>query len=405
MSVASPSEDVQRLSDVILDYCGRQVTPVDTYVLAANLQRKRTLINRLELDFARDAACFAAGYYEAIHVNPSASDWMRENCHMTTHASWTAVAVGEQAPRLAQSAAALRDGRIGFAHLGLMASTAVAIETSPTASALFDETTMLAKAEWMSVQRFRTACSHLRHAADREGFLAAQVEESAWRTLRLKHRGDGAIELSGCLDAEGGALLRTTLEPLALPSGTDDDRCTGQRYADALVEICNRTLDAGRVPQCASERSHIRVTSSLETLLDLVGAPGGGVIASTTVRRLACDSTITRVLRDARSAVVDVGRSERVVAGATRRALNVRDNGCRWPGCSRPASWTAAHHIVHWAAGGKTNLENLVLLCRHHHWSVHEGGWQLLRADGNVVVLPPSQEWLARAREPALLSA
>jgi HNH endonuclease/Domain of unknown function (DUF222) len=126
-----------------------------------------------------------------------------------------------------------------------------------------------------------------------------------------------------------------------------------------------------------------------------------GVVASATVQRLACDATITRVLLDSRSAVVDVGRSERVVPGATRRALNIRDRGCRWPGCDRSASWTAAHHVVHWAHGGRTDLENLVLLCNRHHWSVHEGGWQLVRADdGGLLTLPPLPQQVSLARAP-----
>ena len=94
---------------------------------------------------------------------------------------------------------------------------------------------------------------------------------------------------------------------------------------------------------------------------------------------------------------VDVGRSERVVPGATRRALNVRDKGCRWPGCDRTASWTAAHHVIHWTHGGLTDLNNLVLLCAHHHWSVHDGGWDLAWAgDRTLLTVPPR----ANARAP-----
>lgn len=206
---------------------------------------------------------------------------------------------------------------------------------------------------------------------------------------------DGGLELTGYLDAEGGALVRTALEPLAARRGADDDRCVERRCADALPELCAYSLDAGLVPQRGSQRSHVQVTSTLETLLGLVGAPAAemehaGVIAGATVHRLACDATITRILLDPVSAIIDVGRSERVVRGATRRALNVRDKGCRWSGCDRTASWTAAHHIVHWAHGGPSDLANLVLLCSHHHWLVHEGGWQIARVeDGSLVTMPP----------------
>jgi HNH endonuclease/Domain of unknown function (DUF222) len=128
----------------------------------------------------------------------------------------------------------------------------------------------------------------------------------------------------------------------------------------------------------------------------------GGLIPDLTVQRLACDSTVTRVLLNAESAVIDVGRSQRVVHGATRRALNVRDKGCRWPGCDRPASWTAAHHIVHWVRGGRTDLDNLVLLCHRHHWMVHEAGFQLVRVDngGDILTIPPPPGETYRPRPP-----
>ena len=79
-----------------------------------------------------------------------------------------------------------------------------------------------------------------------------------------------------------------------------------------------------------------------------------------------------------------------MVSGSTRRALNLRDRHCAWPGCDRPANWTAAHHLKHWTRGGPTDLDNLVLLCHRHHWMVHEGGWQLLKDDeGRLLTIRP----------------
>jgi hypothetical protein len=395
MSLGVVSPALAALDGAVVSFVGAPRTSDDPLDVAAALVFIRALINRLELAFAHEAARFAGGYDEAVFLNLSPYSWMRENCHMSAGAAVSAVCVGENADRLARSVTALDEGRIGFAHLGLMASTAGAIYRSPTASSLFDESRLLANAESVPVNRFRMECAHLRHAADREAFLSAQVEAREWSSLRMRSLTDGGLELTGYLDAEGGALVRTALEPLAARRGADDDRCTERRCADALVELCTHSLDTGLVPQRASQRSHVQITSTLETLLGLVGAPAGemehaGVIAGASVQRLACDATATRVLVDAASAIVDVGRSERVVPGSTRRALNVRDKGCRWSGCDRTASWTAAHHVVHWAQGGATDLANLVLLCAHHHWLVHEGGWQIARIDeGNVVTIPP----------------
>src|ERR1019366_8882127 len=89
------------------------------------------------------------------------------------------------------------------------------------------------------------------------------------------------------------------------------------------------------------------------------------------------------------SNVVDAGRARRLPSPATRRGLQARDGGCVWPGCDRPASWSQAHHLQSWAQGGSTDLQNLVLVCRAHHWKIHEGGWLLIRSDEGLVTLPP----------------
>ncbi len=111
----------------------------------------------------------------------------------------------------------------------------------------------------------------------------------------------------------------------------------------------------------------IQVTSSLETLLGLAGAPAAEMefalpISAKTVERFACDCAVTRVLLGSESTVIDVGRAKRTVSGPARRALNARDGHCRWPGCERHAKRSAAHHLVHWINGGSTNLDNLILL-------------------------------------------
>ena len=167
--------------------------------------------------------------------------------------------------------------------------------------------------------------------------------------------------------------------------GEADHRPREKRLADAMVE--GLTV-GGRV------NVQMQVTSSVETLLGLLGAPGAETefslpVSSRTVARWACDCSITRVLMKD-SVVVDVGRSQRVIGGPKRRALIARDKHCQWPGCERPASWCDGHHIVHWIDGGGLGLENMVLLCQRHHWLVHEGGWQIVKSetDGIVPVAP-----------------
>ena len=384
----------------------------DHETLSAELIETRRLITLLELRFSRAAAAFAAVH----HAQPERSDdgldavqWMREECRMTSHAASTAVTIGEEAAQLPLSCAAAADGRIGLAHLGWMALTSARMSTSPTAAFAFTETRLLGQAEKLSVQRFRRQCEKLIHAADREQFEKDEVDALDGRRLQLSSHEDGWITLAGTLDPEGGALLRSVLEPFSRREQVDDHRDLARRRADALVELCSHALDTGVA--AGSRRPHLAVTTDLETLVGMAGAdPGsldnGALLSSTAVQRLACDATITRVLVSSDSAIIDLGRSQRVVNPSTRKALELRDKGCVWPGCERPASWTQAHHMVHWAHFGATDRSNLVLLCHRHHWMVHEGGWAVVRTDeGRILVFGPPWARLTGDRDPTAVAS
>jgi hypothetical protein len=344
------------------------------------MMRKRKAIDLMELSFAEDAAAFAVtdDYDELGFVSPI--DWIRFNCHMTSGAAAASVAVGKTMDRLPRSVEAVSQGEIGLAHVTVMARTAEALKDR------FDERQLIEYAREHTPGKFHFYCQHARHAADPDGYASDEADQVQNRRLSVSNWIDGTMVLSGVLDAFGGAALRAALEPLAQRSGEHDRRERGQRLADALVELATG----------GPERAAIQVTSSVETLLGLAGAPAADAefslpISSKIIERLACDSSITRVLLDSESAVIDVGRAKRVVSGPARRALNARDGCCRWPGCDRPPSLSAAHHVVHWVHGGTTDLDNLILLCFRHHWMVHEGKWQLVRADdGRMLAIPPT---------------
>jgi hypothetical protein len=341
------------------------------------LARERDLI---DLRFCLVASDFVATdhYDKEGYVSPI--DWIRFNCHMTANAAADRVAVGERMGELTESTDAMVSGRIGFAHMTVMARTANALGDK------FKESALLDKAVENSPGKFHHLCRHYRHAADRKGYEVEQAELVENRWLSLSSVEDGSLVISGALDPVGGAALRTALEPLARKSGAHDDRNLDRRQADALVELASG----------GEQKAQIQVTSSIETLLGLAGAPAAEMefslpVSSTTVERLACDSSIARVLLGSDSMVIDVGRAKRVISGPQRKALNARDKGCVWPGCDRPASWTSGHHLDHWIHGGGGDLPNLTLLCYRHHWMVHEGNWQIVRSDdGCITTIPPT---------------
>ncbi|MFH1329575.1 MAG: DUF222 domain-containing protein, partial [Actinomycetota bacterium] len=120
-------------------------------------------------------------------------------------------------------------------------------------------------------------------------------------------------------------------------------------------------------------RPHLTVTVPWETLRKGSGVVDAeaGPISVEAVRRLACDASVSRMVLQGDSTPVEVGRRHRVVPPALRRALDLRDQGCTHTGCDTPARWCDAHHIRHWAEGGRTDLANLRLLCRRHHRQAH----------------------------------
>lgn len=388
-----PSQAVAKVCRLAGELCGRG--PVHSpSLLAADMIGVRQTIDLLELAFSQMASEFATGDEYLLQGSTTPIDWIRHNCHLGGGAAADRVCVGDLLERLPASEEALTEGQIGFSHLALTARTAAAIAASPSGGS-FNEEPLLARAREMSVGRFRHYCEHARHAADPEGYAAGQAAQADQRQLTLRHTEDGRLFLSGVLDSVGGATVRTALEPLARRQGHDDKRRRPHRLADALVELSTAALDSGRLPQRGGQRPHLQVTTTVETLLGLAGAPAAELdfslpISTKTVQRLACDCAITRVLLNSESVVIDVGRAQRTVYGSRRRAAHARDRGCRFPGCDRPATFTELHHVVHWFKGGGNELDNLVCLCFRHHWMVHEGGWQLVRdQDSRLLVIPP----------------
>ena len=347
--------------------------------IARRLIQIRRSIDEQEVEFARLASEFDRTTWWEYEGFNTAGDWIRFNCHMNSHTVVNAVAVGATEREMPAAMQAMRSGQIGFAHVTSMARTACEV------GGAFDENKLLPLAREHSPGKFFHKCVHYRHSVDAAGYNRDQEQLAEERGLRLNTAQDGCLLISGLLDPVGGAAVRTALEPLARSSGAHDDRTLEQRNADALVELAS-----------GGKPASVQVTATLETLAGLPGAAAGEIegaapVSSATVQRMACDAAVTRVLLSQESMVIDVGRSKRVVDGALRKALAIRDKNCQWPDCERPASWCDGHHLVHWIHGGETNLENCVLLCKRHHRMVHEGGWQMIKTeDGEVVVVAPT---------------
>jgi hypothetical protein len=259
------------------------------------------------------------------------------------------------------------------------------------------------------MQDVRRVAAYWRQATEREAAMGGEEKLRERRRLHASVTFMGMVRVDGDLDPETGetllTALRAVLDAESRTAGTDDGRTPAQRRADAFSEVCRQWLDHADRPSVAGEKPHVTVTVGAEALRDGAGEPSeldhAGPVDPTLARRVACDGTIRRVVMAGRSEPLDVGRRTPVVSPALRRAVIVRDRGCRFPGCDRPHSWCDAHHVVHWADGGPTTLANLVLLCRRHHRMVHErSGFRLALEEGRPVFRRPDGSVLEERAPP-----
>jgi hypothetical protein len=326
----------------------------------------------------------------------STTAWLSQRFGIAGSAAAQQVRLARALPRMPVTRAALADGAISTVAALLLVD---AREADP---AQFGpaEATLVEAGRTLPVRDLRRAVDHWKQLAD-----AAREDDVARR--RFERRGlfvsatmDGMVRLDGDLDPETGQTVLTAVRSMvdATSRGADDDdRRPAQRRADALGEICRRYLDSADRAVVAGERPHVTLTVDLAAMRR--GAVGSaeftdtGLVTTEAVRRLGCDASLVRVVTNGDSELLDVGRQTPVVPAAIRRALVVRDRGCRFPGCDRPDGWCDAHHVVHWADGGETSLSNLVLLCRRHHRLTHErfglrmvnGGPVFTREDGSIL--------------------
>jgi len=260
-----------------------------------------------------------------------------------------------------------------------------------------DEETLVEAATSLSARELRRVLAYWRQALDGPKPLEDAEHAFALRRLHVSPTLGGMMRVDGDLDPETGqtviTALRAVMDAQARAGANHDLRTPAQRRADALGEICRRSLDRADRPNVAGERPHVTVLVDLATLDGRIGGTcemeDTGPIPPEAARRLACDASVSRVITRGRSEPLDVGRRTSVVPSALRRAVVVRDRRCRFPGCERPHPWCDAHHAVHWSDGGPTALSNLVLLCRAHHRLVHEGGFGVeMNGPGPIVRRP-----------------
>lgn len=245
--------------------------------------------------------------------------------------------------------------------------------------------------------------------ADPDGSERTAQQQFDARRLHISEMLDGMGQLDGLLDPEATKIVHEAIRALAVKTDPDDARTPAQRRADALVSMAKQTLaDMPPVPGRKRNRPKLIATVAVD---DLVNATGGGLLDTNTgptalpieaIRRLACDAGVHRLITGADSTILDYGRQTRTVSDAQFDALTIRDHGCRFQGCPAPAGACDAHHSIHWADLGETDLDDLVLVCWYHHHWLHEQHWSMQPLGGGHFILTDANGAAHQLRPPMI---
>ena len=323
----------------------------------------------------------------------SCAHWLGWACGIDAHTAREKVRVARALENLPLLSEALSKGELGYSKVRALTRVATADN----------------EANLLEIGRHGTA-AHVEKFARlyRQASGANETERAdarhRGRGLTFWHEDDGTVVLHGRFPPEMAARILSALEaamaahaaeqpaadwnqehaaPPDVPRGTPVPKPpVTARRADALAWMAERVFEAGDAPALAPDRHEVVVHVDAEVLA------GGGTgrcevephsaLAGETARRLCCDAGIVAAVDGPAGEPLAVGRRTRTIPPAMRRALLSRDRGCRFPGCASTHR-LHGHHVRHWARGGDTSLDNLVLLCPFHHRLVHEGGFDVHR--------------------------
>ena len=375
---------IQALNDTIdaLDI------PIDGAALAACVG----LLDKLNAKITTAVGAFDAAEAWRDSGATSMTAWLRANTRRSGRDASACVRTARRLADLPVLAEAYRSGVVSTAQVQAVVAN-LNDETAPLFG--WTEADLVPTLASLSVTDVSNAMQHWAQAAKDSLHDPTNPEpDMPERRLHLSHTLDGRRELTASLDAEAGALVETALR-LAQTDDCDSEppRTPAQRRADALVDIARFYLDHQQTRRGGRHRPHLNIHIDYRDLATARPAGrllDGTVLDGATIRRLACDAGIHRVVTDGRSSILDYGHTTRTVPANLYNALVVRDHHCRFPHCDRPPQFCEAHHIQHWEHGGPTRLDNLVLLCSRHHHLLHNPGWTVqLQPDGNLTIGTP----------------
>jgi len=180
-----------------------------------------------------------------------------------------------------------------------------------------------------------------------------------------------------------------------------DERTAGQRMHDAFRSVPKLALRAGELPAAGGVPATVLITMTAEQFesgTGLASTSFGQPLQVDQALRTADQAAIAWIMHNSKGGILNYGTSRWVASDKQTLALIARDQGCAFPGCTDPPEWTERHHIVPWRQGGRTDLDNLCLLCDFHHDRIDTGGWRITMRDGMPWFIPPN--WIGPDQRP-----
>ena len=335
------------------------------------LVRMKQAQSRLDAQIARATfAADAAGAFIGTG-NRDTAEWLAKETGTSARKNRTATELGEAMSKSDALADAVTSGSISSDK----ASTVVGAAGDEAV-----DTELIEAVADLPLPAVKPAVEDWRARKHPERDVDIAESQRARRYLHITDQADGMTRIDGMLDPESGAIVRSTLDGIMNQSFNDGTRRTrDQRCADALTQV----VHAASKGKIAGGRSNTKLLATVpfETITERAGRRGvthvGPTLDPATVRKLACDAGIHRVITGPGSSILDFGHETRLVSDNLFLALVARDQHCRWPGCTIRATWCDGHHIIEWTEHGPTTDENCALLCHRHHQMSHQPGWKI----------------------------
>jgi hypothetical protein len=341
----------------------------------------------------------------------SCAHWLNWKCGMSMGSARARVRIARALPDLPKISAAFREGRVSYSKVRAMTRVATArneekllqIALHGTASQVETQVRLYRKTKRIEALEEE----NLRHG-HRE--LSWYIDDDDYWVFKGRFTPEQGALLQKALEAAGDQLFdeqQYVPEEVAgevsdnVPLDRTSPEPISQKRADELARVVEGFLAGVKNDQSGGDRYMVNIHTEIDTLKeDGTGAESEieerSHVPAETSRRMACDCSIVHWHENKQGEPLDIGRKTRSIPPAIRRALKRRDHGCRFPGCNCNR-FVDAHHIQHWADGGETSMDNLVLLCRTHHRLVHEAGYGVHKsADKGVIFSMPDGKIIPR---------